>query len=151
MFPEIWLASLSPHGVSRIFASLMSRAQSTSENPAFWSVAEDREVPHSAVPDAASLVVAGEAEAFHLVIRGVAMDGVAIPDLGVFVFHDSIALDYEPGQAWGPPELEALFALLCELHDLDPQARVMLEEGTCEMWQQRFRSAWDAYRAGTAA
>ena len=94
------------------------------------------------VSNAAALVVSGEAEAFHLVLGGLQSQAVTIPDLGVFVFPDQLALDYRVGPAWGPSEVEAFFRLLGELAALDQQASLSLEEGVLADVVARFQNAW---------
>jgi hypothetical protein len=111
-------------------------------NPCFWSKTDDAERPLDSVPNAAAMVVSGEAEAFHVVFGGIQSGSVAIPDIGVFVFPDQLCLDYRMGTAWGPHELEALFALLAELTALDPQASLSLEEGVLAEVADRFHQVW---------
>jgi hypothetical protein len=51
-----------------------------------------------------------------------ASNGVVIPDLGVFVFPDEIALDYSMGEEWNPANVAAFFELLIQLQGIDPTA-----------------------------
>ena len=77
------------------YALLRSRAaEMATANPSFWSITDDAERLVDSVPNAAALVVSGDAESFHVVLRGIRSGGVTIPDLGVFVFPDQLALDY---------------------------------------------------------
>jgi hypothetical protein len=102
------------------------------------------------VSNAAALVASGEAEAFHVVFGGLHFRDTTIPDLGVFVFPDQLALDYRMGPAWGPKELEALFQLLDELTALDPRATLTLEEGVLPDVVARFQTARRRWAAGHA-
>ncbi len=125
------------------YALLRGRAaRVVSDNACFWSKTHDTERPLDSVSNAAALVVSGEAEAFHVVLGGVQCRSAAIPDLGVFVFPDQLALDYRMGPAWGPQELEAFFGLLSELTALDPDAALSLEEGALADVVARFQNAW---------
>ncbi|AKJ27087.1 hypothetical protein AAW51_0396 [Caldimonas brevitalea] len=58
------------------------------------------------------LVVSREAEAFHLVLGGMRMAGVTLPDLGVFVQPGGVTLDYPMGSEWGEMQIEAFVKLL---------------------------------------
>ena len=80
------------------FAQLRSRGKDvTHQGPKFWSVTHSKDCPLESVPNAAALVVLGEAEPIHFVLRDIDVGGVRLPDLGVFVFADQIALDYRMG------------------------------------------------------
>lgn len=50
-----------------------------------WSADEDREVPLNTVDDPVGLLAADRLSSFHIVLTGVAFEGVPIPDLGVLV------------------------------------------------------------------
>jgi len=129
------------------YALLRGRAaRVVSDNAYFWSKTHECR-PLDSVSNAAALVVSGEAEAFHVVLGGILSRSVAIPDLGVFVFPDQLALDYRMGPAWGPKELEALFGLLGELASLDPDASLSLEEGVLPDVVVRFQNAWRRWSA----
>lgn len=125
------------------YALLRRRAaRVVSEKAYFWSKTHDEARPLDSVSNAAALVVSGEAEAFHVVFCGIQSGGVAIPDLGVFVFPDQLTLDYRMGLAWGPIQLAAFFRLLGELASLDPDASISLEEGVLPDMAARFQNAW---------
>ncbi|MFK8185859.1 MAG: hypothetical protein AB8B99_20980 [Phormidesmis sp.] len=130
------------------YALLRGRAaRIVSEKPYFWSKTYDAERPLDSVYNAAALVVSGEAEAFHVVFGGIQSSSVTIPDLGIFVFPDQLALDYRMGPDWGPSELEAFFGLLGELASLDPYASLSLEEGVLPDVTARFQNAWRRWSA----
>lgn len=140
--PEIRVDFAAPDALVAGYAVLRARAaRIVSEAPTFWSIeAEERAL--DSVPNAAELVVSGDAEPFHVVLGGLDVGGVELPDLGVFVTPDQIALDYRMGPAWGPAQLGALFELLRELVRADPAARLTLEEGVRSEVRARFDAAW---------
>ncbi len=117
----------------------------------FWSVSEQRDVPVPEVEDAAALVVAREAEPFHVVFSGLGANGVAIPDLGAFVFQEQLALDYRMGPEWNPATLQGLFHLLLELSAPDPGAKLSLEEGVLPEVASRFDRCWRRFCEPSAA
>ena len=131
------------------YALLRGRAAHVvSERPDFWSNLQSANLPIDSVPNAASLVVSGEAESFHVLLGGVQSRGITIPDLGVFVFPDQLALDYRMGPAWGPIELGAFFALLGELAALDPKVSVSHWDTDAT---DRFKDAWRRWTAEHAS
>ena len=129
------------------YALLRTRAaRVVSRDAHFWSAVHGEDRPVDSVPNAAALVVAGDAEPFHVVLGGIRGHASEIPDLGVFVFPDQLALDYRMGPAWGPAELEALFELLAELTRLDPAATLDLEEETRTEIRARFLRVWQRWQ-----
>ncbi len=141
--PEVCVDYTDPEAMARGYVLLRKRAHKVlPENASFWSVAENREQSLDSVSNAAALVVSREAEAFHVVFQGIQSHGVTLPDLGVFVFPDQLALDYRMGPPWGPAKVEAFFDLLSELADFDPHTSLSLEEGVLTEVVARFQAAW---------
>lgn len=144
---EIWLDNLSPQGVSRVYNRLLNFAPDPSEGGTYCTPSAQAIDLLGYPRNAAALVARGERDPFHLLIQGLTVGGVTIPDLGAFVFKDSICLDHRPGESWGSPQLSALFALLFELQQEDTQVLVALDKHATPTWQERFRSAWGSYLA----
>ena len=65
--------------------------------------------------------VTGEADACHVVLRDTRVGAAVLPELGVFVLPDEVALDYRMGPEWRAEEVAALFTLL----------RTLLRRGGC--------------------
>lgn len=143
--PELRLTGLAGDESARIFARLRAIASRINQGATFRDLRADADTSVDSVPNAAALVVAGDAEAFHLVLQDPSVDGTALPPLGVFVFADEIALDYRMGAAWGAREVIALVALLCELQRLAPRSRVELEEHAPADARDRFAMAITDY------
>jgi hypothetical protein len=142
--PEVLLTNLSVEGVAAIYAFLRSRGDKASSF-AFWHRSLDREEQIDAWPNAALLVATGQAEAFHFMATGLAFDNVVIPDLGVFVFPEEIALDYRMGRDWDERRVLALFELLRQFVGLDPNARVKLNTGYLPSVEATFVTDWMSY------
>jgi hypothetical protein len=148
--PDIYVLNLSAQGVKDIWAYLCQSATGLASDDSFWHIANGQSIPVDAVPNAAELVVSGEAESFHAVLRGISFDGAVIPDLGVFVFPEAIYLDYRMGAEWGPAQVSALFELLNELQLLDKDAVVSLPEQCTAEARKRFATALADYRENAA-
>jgi hypothetical protein len=73
-------------------------------------------------------------------------EGVELPVLGVFVWGDSIELDYRMGNEWGPRQVSGFFELLRDCCALDSDAEVVPEKGEGPPYPDRFMSAWLAYK-----
>jgi hypothetical protein len=124
--PDIEINNLSGKEVADVYVYLRSRSRLSSKQQYFWSVTEDKSVSVNSVVNAAELVVTGEASVFHIVVQGLTFGGATIPDLGIFIFTDSIGLDYRMGPEWGAAELNALFLCFCEILKIAPSAEITL-------------------------
>ena len=82
-----------------------------------WIKASQSGKPFSG-PQDALLVSSGAAEGFHVVLSGLYGTRGQIPDLGVFVFTNSLTLDYRMGAQWGQDQIYSLLGLLRQLRDL---------------------------------
>jgi hypothetical protein len=143
--PGIEVAGLSPAGVSAVYAMLRRRSRVCGSPPEFWSRTNEASILVDSVVDAARLVAAGEAEAFHHCIEGVA-GGVELPLLGVFVWPDIVELDYRMGSEWGPAQVEGFFELLHDCCALHRGAFVRPAEFEGPPYPERFLEAWLAYK-----
>jgi hypothetical protein len=142
--PSIGLNNLKTQEVERIYLYLRSQSELVSIGSYFWSTVTDEEVPIDSVENAAHLVIIGEAENFHLVVSGLTFGDAVIPDLGIFVFTNSIELDYRMGEEWGIAELDALFMLFSKIRELAPLVKIDLPDFYAEDNEQ-FTSALMEY------
>lgn len=151
--PEFNVQFADSHAVIAGFALLRERARGIESPDAnFWSKISNSQQPVKSVPNAAALVVTGEAEPFHVVLEGVESDGVRLPSIGVSIFPDLIGLDYRMGPGWNPTTVAALFNLLADLAKLDAEARLALEEAGVEAEiERRVKVAWDRWRNSPSA
>ncbi len=144
--PEVRVNYADKNAVASGYSLLRGCASEyVNERAYFWSKSKNEELQLESVPNAAALVVAGDASPFHVVLAGVQSQGATIPDLGVFVFQNQLALDYRMGSCWTPTVLEAFFRLLLELCDLDEKSSLSLEDGVVGNVTARFQQAWHRY------
>jgi hypothetical protein len=148
--PEVRVTELTSEGVAAVFDFIRSRA-AVKADTLFWHRALNREERLDAHPDAATLVAEGQADAFHFLASGLSFHGVVLPDLGVFVCPDEVALDYRMGKEWGEPQMLALFELLRQLAALDPGARVRYDRHVLPKVEKLFLEAWSEYCRATVS
>lgn len=146
--PGIEIANLSPAGVAAVYAMLRGRSRLAGDPPEFWSSVQATSVLVDSVPNAAALVAEGQADPFHHCIAGVVAGNVELPVIGVFVWADSIELDYRMGPDWGPSKVAGFFELLRDCCALDPAAVVLPAENEGPPCPSEFERAWVAYRDG---
>jgi hypothetical protein len=126
--PELRLTGLTAGQTPLVYARLRKLATRINESAYFWNREAGRETPVDSVPNAAALVISGEADAFHFVLQDPRVGDVALPELGVFVLPGEVALDYRMGSEWGATKVAALVGLLCELQRLAPGSQLELED-----------------------
>jgi hypothetical protein len=146
--PGIEVSRLSPDEVAAIYAMLRSRSHVEGDPPEFWSTVEEASLPVDSVPNAAALVASGHAEAFHMLAGGIVANGVLLPPLGVFVWPDTIELDYRMGSDWGPVQVAGLFELLRDCCRLASGAVVVPAEFEGPPYPDRFLLAWSSFGGG---
>jgi hypothetical protein len=113
--PSIEVNGLSTTDVASIYSMLRKQSRLWNEDAVYWDVERQAEVPVDSVENAAALVGQGRAEPFHLCLSDLAVSDALLPDIGVFVFSDSIELDYRMGPEWTRDRVAALFELLCQI------------------------------------
>src|SRR5436190_5713031 len=124
---------------------LRGRSYLVGDPPSFWSLTEDAALLVESVPNAAALVASGCAQPFHHCIGGVVAARVELPILGVYVWPDSIELDYQMGLEWGPPQVIGFFQLLRDCCALDFSAVVTPAQNEGPPYPDRFAKAWTLY------
>jgi hypothetical protein len=146
--PGIEVSNLSQSEVAAIFAMLRSRSHIDSDVPNFWSIIEAVSKPVDSVPNAAALVASGQAEAFHMIVGGIVANGVPLPPIGIFVWPDTIELDYRMGCGWGSSQVVGFFELLWDCSQLAANAVVAPAEFEGPPYPDRFLRAWASFSAG---
>ena len=135
--PEVRFEDVADENLPRLFERLRSRAEHLSD-AGFWDLEHGRDERVAAVPNAAALVAEGKAEGFHFLAVGAAIDGARLPEIGAFVLRGEFALDYQPGPVWDERTFNAFLALICELRQLAPEARVTTEPGVTDDYRAAF-------------
>jgi hypothetical protein len=150
--PAVVLNYRDTRSVVEAFAYLRTLGQDvTCGGSRFWSITQSEERRLDSVPNAAELVLSGEAEPIQFLLGGIVIDGTVLPDLGIFVFEGGIELDYRMGEEWRSPELTAFFRLLLNLAKLDRNSSLALEDGTPPEVIVKFQRCWQRFIAEQGA
>jgi hypothetical protein len=146
--PEVRLIDLSPDGTARIFDGLLHIAEPLDASQTIWHDECQREIQLADVPNAGVLAATGRINSLHAVLRGIRFGELPIPDLGVSVWPNEIALDYRPGLGWDADTLAGFIELLSELLELGGGGRLAVA-GELDLLpedvQRRFQKAVTAY------
>lgn len=117
--PEIELAFAEPAALLRAFQLLFEAGARdvTVGGARLWLADAQTEQPFRGPGDVA-LVVDDQADAFHVMLAGIRIDGIVLPDLGVHVDPDRLTFDYRRGPPWSALQVDALLVLLVRLQAL---------------------------------
>jgi hypothetical protein len=138
--PDILIENLEASEVKGVYGMIRRLSRLPAEpRSLLWSTRLGAEVPIESLPDAAEWVVTGEAEPFHHCVQDLSLEGVVLPEIGVFVLPQALNLDYRMGPEWDSIKVAGLFQLLERVRALAPSARI----GPSELMpaSERFRSA----------
>lgn len=140
--PGIEIGNLTPEEIAQIYAWIRSNSTVASDAPTFWDNQLQSNRPIDSVPSAAVMVATGQAAPFHFAVDGLSVEQVMIPCLGIFVFQDTIAVDYRMGSAWHPEQVFAFFSLLRHLVKFSAAGSVQPEAGEGPPYPEAFTVAW---------
>lgn len=140
---DVRLTGLTSSSGSRLAAHLQKRAVSL-EGYA-WDRVLNREVKVENLAEAALQVGAKRLQRLHVLLTGIQLNGIAIPDLGLYVWTDELTLDYRMGREWSASVLYAFFELLYELSLIEPNLKLDLGDTALPQWQREFCDAFAWY------
>lgn len=90
-------------------------------------------------------MISGEAECFHVCFNGIkSPTGKSIPELGLFVFTDSLSIDYRMGPQWNIDAIKGLFELLLKLSNEFKDMKIS-HQGNLFDEEDVFVKAWIHY------
>jgi hypothetical protein len=121
--PELHLVGLQPGDLERCFAAIVELAPQWNDRT-FHIDDEGIDVTVRERPDVAQLVAEGRASHACLGAEGIAVDGVKLPLVEMFVFVDELQFFWWPDASWTPQRVAAFFALLMRLLALAPAAHL---------------------------
>lgn len=147
--PEIQLLNLSGEEVIYGYNFIRVRsARISSTGHYFWSKVEACEISFSINENPATLVVSGMAEPFHVCFDGTrSLSDKTIPELGVFVFPDSLALDYRPDDKWDMVTLKAFFEIISTLSKNFNSMQISHQENNYDDKGKLFKACWEEYHS----
>ena len=125
--PEILVSPLQPDAICEGYSLLFNHDGYLVGKPSLYDPEKKMEVPLDRIEDPAGMVVAGVARPFHFLIRNFRIASIELPEIGVLILANGIALDYEQSDEWQEPQVEAFCSLLTRLRQLTPEAEITLE------------------------
>lgn len=143
--PEICIGRLEERQVVDVYLLIRSLGTSLVGFPLIRDMRDRCDKPLDSIADPAELVVQAKVEPFHFLIRGIAFNARRLPDLGVYILPDAVAIDYQCGPEWREPQVNALFELLRRIRRIAPLANITLQEIPDPSLEARFDDAFRDY------
>ncbi|HEV2811677.1 MAG TPA: hypothetical protein VGW10_00380 [Solirubrobacteraceae bacterium] len=119
--PELHLDRLGPRDLVRCFDAIVEHGARWNDRT-FYIEDEDVDVTVAERPEVAELVAAGRVHGPCIGAEGIAVDGVELPLVEMFLHEDEINFFWWPDAAWTDERVAAFFVLLVRLLDLAPAA-----------------------------
>lgn len=120
--PALEFAKLSPPSVVRIYDYFRANGQCVTDAPTVWDESLQEDVPLFSIEKPCQLLHDGRIAPFHCCFGGISINGTTVPDLGIFVFPDSVEIDFRMGRCWNTRNVDAFFRLLALFKTLAPEA-----------------------------
>ena len=129
--PEICLLQLKATEVIAIFDDLTARNPRLVGSPVYLDLTDGTEKPLLGSENPATRVTQRAAEPFHALLQHVKTPIGEVPEIGVFVLPEIIALDYAKGPDWTKETVAAFLCLFLQLLELveTPNISVDSQEG----------------------
>ena len=143
--PGVDFAGLTPESVRLITEHFFRSGEITDKTATFWDNRSEQDVNLSEAIDPAGLVTCGAACPFHCCFSGLRWNQIELPILGLFVFQESVEIDYRMGSDWLPDMVDAFFSLLAYLISIAPEATVGSAEQEGLPFPERFDEALNLY------
>ncbi len=128
--PEISVEGYKPQEVVSIFNHLVSLSSPSSLESELWHIPTESNVKLNKFPCATEVMLKGEAESFHMLLKELEFEGVTLPYLGAFIFKDEITLDYRRGTEWTDQVVRTLLALISKV--MTPRPEITVKHQECE-------------------
>ncbi len=143
--PDIFVEGVSPEESVKIYSWVVSLAKPYGE-PYLWSLAEEKEIRISEIPNPALYYIQGKSESFRHGLEVFSFSGCRIPQLSIGINESGLEFDYRMGREWGKNELEALLDFLCCIKKMAPSAKItQADEGSYEYPNAEFSYVFEEY------
>lgn len=145
--PTFELNDLDRSTISKLYKNFVSGATVISKDPTFWDTKKKCNRNLNDVENAASLVVLGVAEPFYFCIKNFPLGEVKIPYMGIFIFQQTIAIDYQMGSYWTPEKVLALFFWCKAIIDSVEGSSLQPSESEGPPDPKAFMKAWEEFNS----
>jgi hypothetical protein len=143
--PGVDFRGLTTESLRSITNHFFKSGELTDKSATFWDNRFEKDIELRRVADPAELVTSGAACPFHCCFSGITWNQLELPVLGLFVFQDSVEIDYRMGSEWTPDTVDAFFCLIAHLISIAPEATVVSAEQEGLPFPDRFDEALDHY------
>ncbi|HNX75233.1 MAG TPA: hypothetical protein PLM07_13045 [Candidatus Rifleibacterium sp.] len=140
-YPEICICGLTTPEVIAAYRLIRNQARFLVGKPRFLHHETGSETELDQVACAATLVCEQKASPFHFMVRNLTINRREVHEIGVFVFANAIAIDYEKSRIWGESQIEGLLRLVNQILGSAEKAFLRFEETLGPADRQRIETA----------
>lgn len=146
--PDIELNNVFPKSVAIGYEFIRDNSVwPTHTVPSYWSKTAERDVDFTQSDNPAKYVVEETADSFHICFDStLSPSGYKIPNLGVFIFQDSISLDYRAGPDWNVEAIKGLFEVIGYIYSISNTMSLKHLGNICDDTGDILESAWNSYK-----
>lgn len=141
--PEVHLHDLGSAGILTACHLLTERGGMPRPNYSVWDIREQRDRTDLAWTEAVRGVVDRRFECFQSLFSGIRVSDTTLPELGVYVSDDEIALNYRMGSEWNTATVAAFLELLELLLSVAPSSRMVPDRTIPD--PDAFMKSWTAF------
>lgn len=114
IFPEICICNLEPTEVVDGY-NYIRKSSNRIGGAGLISLESCTEIDVDKHGNAAELVTKGQAYPFHFVGKNISIENLAIKEIGFFIMHNAIILDYDKGPHWNESAINGFIKLTAKL------------------------------------
>ncbi|MBV1919915.1 MAG: hypothetical protein KUG73_04480 [Pseudomonadales bacterium] len=146
--PDIELNQLLPRSVVLGYEYIRDNSVwPTGYCPSYWSRVKGADVEFTQFDNPAKYVVEESADSFHLCFDSITSpSGYKVPNLGVFIFLDSISFDYRAGPDWNVEAIRGLFEVIAHIYGFSREMKLKHKLNIYDDDGSILESAWESYK-----
>ena len=141
-FPGIELAGMSGAEVQSIYDLVRAGSKVSSIDSSVWDIQLQTAVALNEAKNPAGLVATNQVAPFHFCVEGLTVDGTELPELGVFIFADSIEFNWRCGEQWTQRAIGVFFEMLNACVRIAPTAFLRIPNVEPPIEPDKILKAW---------
>ncbi len=143
--PTVEFNQLNAESVANIYRFIRANGHCVSDSPTVWDTLKQSDIPLMPLDDPCEWLQEGRIDSFHCCFGGISVDGIVIPDLGIFVFKDAVQIDFRMGKEWSAINVDAFFRMLAYLKSIAPESKIKSAESEGLVDEESFLTALRPY------
>ena len=145
--PDVEFSGLKATSVHALFEFFRSQGSIVTKDATVYDNVRELDIPISEVNDPAGMVTQGKISSFCVCFGGMTVGGIPLPEIGTYVFQDSVEFSIRMGSDWNRKNVDAFFRLLVQLKRMAPESVIQSSENEGFPYPDKFIAALTQYLA----